>query len=480
MKFQRNNCLLYAITMPHRPGMRPLEEQVREALDAGITMLQLREKYLSEEDFLQEALSIRKLTERYHVPLIINDSLYVAINSGADGIHIGQSDLPAREVRAKLGPDKILGVTAKTVAQAQEAEKAGADYLGSGAVFPSPTKTDAIPMSRETLTAICQSVSIPVVAIGGINASNLSTLAGTGIAGAAVISGIFGQPDIGAAVRELRECIHKNHRVIPTVLTIAGSDSGGGAGIQADLKTITALGLYGTSVITAITAQNTLGVQAVSPASPEILAAQLDSVLSDLTPQAIKIGMLGNKTAVQVVAEKLSAYPDIPVVLDPVLISTSGRPLAAPGAIAASQELLFPRATLLTPNLPEAEFLLQMQTHTLNDDAGIEAAASRLSRQFHTAVLLKGGHRENLPDTVCDVLCQPDQTPLWFSSPRIKNPNNHGTGCTLSSAIACGLAAGRSLEQSIRDARSYLSGALAFGLNLGNGNGPLFHGWNIR
>ena len=127
--------------MPHRPGMRPLEEQVREALDAGITMLQLREKYLSEEDFLREALSIRKLTERYHVPLIINDSLYVAINSGADGIHIGQSDLPAREVRAKLGPDKILGVTAKTVAQALEAEKAGADYLGSGAVFPSPTKT---------------------------------------------------------------------------------------------------------------------------------------------------------------------------------------------------------------------------------------------------------------------------------------------------------------------------------------------------
>ena len=144
--------------MPHRPGMRPLEEQVREALDAGITMLQLREKYLSEEDFLREALSIRKLTERYHVPLIINDSLYVAINSGADGIHIGQSDLPARQVRAKLGPDKILGVTAKTVAQALEAEKAGADYLGSGAVFPSPTKTEAIPMSRETLTAICQSV----------------------------------------------------------------------------------------------------------------------------------------------------------------------------------------------------------------------------------------------------------------------------------------------------------------------------------
>ena len=190
--------------MPHRPGMRPLEEQVQEALDAGITMLQLREKHLSEENFLREALSIRKLTERYQVPLIINDSLYVALNSGADGIHIGQSDLPAREVRARLGAGKILGVTAKTVAQALDAENAGADYLGSGAVFPSPAKADAIPMSRATLTAICRSVSIPVVAIGGINASNLSALAGTGIAGTAVISGIFGQPDIKAAVRKLR------------------------------------------------------------------------------------------------------------------------------------------------------------------------------------------------------------------------------------------------------------------------------------
>ncbi len=204
MKFQRDNCLLYAITMPHRPGMRPLEDQVLEALDAGITMLQLREKNISEEDFLREALSIRKLTERYQVPLIINDSLFITINSGADGIHIGQSDLPAIDVRAKIGSDKILGVTAKTVSQALEAEKAGADYLGSGAVFSSPTKKDATPMSRETLTSICRSVSIPVVAIGGIDALNISTLSGCGIAGAAVISGIFGQTDIAEAVRKLR------------------------------------------------------------------------------------------------------------------------------------------------------------------------------------------------------------------------------------------------------------------------------------
>ncbi|MFR3284235.1 MAG: thiamine phosphate synthase [Clostridium fessum] len=169
---------------------------------------------MSEEDFLREALSIRKLTERYHVPLIINDSLYVAINSGADGIHIGQSDLPAREVRAKLGPDKILGVTAKTVAWSWK-QKKPEPIISVPALYFKSNQNEVIPMSRETLTAICQSVSIPVVAIGGINASNLSTLAGTGIAGAAIISGIFGQPDIGAAVRELRECIHKTTALSP-------------------------------------------------------------------------------------------------------------------------------------------------------------------------------------------------------------------------------------------------------------------------
>lgn len=190
--------------MPNSPGMRPLNDQVLEALDAGITMLQLREKHMSDDEFLKEALSLRKLTDRYHVPLIINDNLRVALESGADGIHIGQSDLPAREVRLKIGSDKILGVTAKTVAQAIDAQKNGADYLGSGAVFPSNTKKEALPMSIETLSNICKSVSIPVVAIGGINISNVSMLKGTEIAGAAVISGIFSEPDIGIAVRRLR------------------------------------------------------------------------------------------------------------------------------------------------------------------------------------------------------------------------------------------------------------------------------------
>ena len=189
--------------MPHRPGMRPLEEQVREALDAGITMLQLREKYLSEEDFLREALSIRKLTERYHVPLIINDSLYVTINSGADGIHIGQNDIGPVECRNIIGDDKIIGVTVNTVEQALKAQADGADYLGVGAAFSTSTKADASNINHKIIADICSAVDIPVVAIGGINEHNILNLKGLGIDGVAVVSAIFAKDDVGAATSEL-------------------------------------------------------------------------------------------------------------------------------------------------------------------------------------------------------------------------------------------------------------------------------------
>lgn len=203
---------LYAITDRSFIGTKTLEEQVEEALASGVTLLQLREKQLDEDAFLKEALRIRKITERYQVPLIINDNLSVALHCGADGVHLGQGDMPAEEARKRLGPGKLLGITAKTVEQAVEAQNHGADYLGSGAMFPSPTKTNALPMTRETLSAICRSVSIPVTAIGGITAENISRLQGTGIAGAAVVSGIFGQPSIPEAVKKLLE---KLDEVVP-------------------------------------------------------------------------------------------------------------------------------------------------------------------------------------------------------------------------------------------------------------------------
>lgn len=205
MKFNRADCLLYAVTDRSFTGKKTLEQMVREALASGVTMLQLREKDLDERRFLEEALLMRRLTRYYGVPLIINDSVEIALRCQADGVHVGQDDINAAKARLAIGPDMILGVTAKTVEQAKLAEAQGADYLGSGAVFGSQTKKEALPMTLDTLSAICENVSIPVAAIGGITASNVTKLSGTGIAGAAVVSGIFGQNDISLAVRTLKD-----------------------------------------------------------------------------------------------------------------------------------------------------------------------------------------------------------------------------------------------------------------------------------
>lgn len=200
---------VYAVTDRAWTGEKTLEEQLREALEAGVTLVQLREKDLEEGAFLEEAKQIKELTDAYGVPLIINDRVDIALACGAAGVHVGQEDLDAGTVRELLGPDRILGVTAKTVEQAERAEQAGADYLGSGAVFGSSTKKNAKPMTIEQLHQITSAVSIPVVAIGGIHAENIDQLAGTGIAGAAVVSGIFGARDIGAAVRSLRASVDR-------------------------------------------------------------------------------------------------------------------------------------------------------------------------------------------------------------------------------------------------------------------------------
>ena len=200
---------VYAVTDRAWTGEKTLEEQLREALEAGVTLVQLREKDLEEGAFLEEAKQIKELTDAYGVPLIINDRVDIALACGAAGVHVGQEDLDAGTVRGLLGPDRILGVTAKTVEQAERAEQAGADYLGSGAVFGSSTKKNAKPMTIEQLRQITSAVSIPVVAIGGIHAENIDQLAGTGIAGAAVVSGIFGARDIGAAVRSLRASVDR-------------------------------------------------------------------------------------------------------------------------------------------------------------------------------------------------------------------------------------------------------------------------------
>lgn len=257
-----------------------------------------------------------------------------------------------------------------------------------------------------------------------------------------------------------------------TALTIAGSDSSGGAGIQADIKTMTAHGVYAMSAVTALTAQNTTGVYGIMEVTPDFLANQLDCIFSDINPDAVKIGMLSSDEIMKTVATKLKQYDAKHIVLDPVMVSTSGSRLMQEEAARVMQEELFPLAEVITPNIPEAEVLTGMEIH---DTETMEHAAKCLSEKCRCAVLLKGGHRVNDAN---DLLCQ-NGAAIWIPGIRIENPNTHGTGCTLSSAIACNLAKGFALEEAVRNAKAYLSGALSAQLDLGKGSGPMNHAFAI-
>lgn len=261
----------------------------------------------------------------------------------------------------------------------------------------------------------------------------------------------------------------------PTVLTIAGSDSSGGAGIQADLKTLSALGVYGASALTAITAQNTQGVRAVQAVSPALLEAQIAAVWEDMRIDALKIGMLYTREAVEIVGKAIDTYRPAWTVLDPVLLSTSGHLLLEKEAVQDMVHRLFPRISLLTPNLVETEYLTGLP---VRNDAEQQTAACRLMDMGCRAVLLKGGHGiAEADEQVTDTLYIIDRPPLRFTAPRIRTHNSHGTGCTLSSAIAAYLALGNSLEKAVEAAKQYITGALAAGANvrMGQGHGPLNH-----
>lgn len=258
-----------------------------------------------------------------------------------------------------------------------------------------------------------------------------------------------------------------------TALTIAGSDSSGGAGIQADLKTMLANGVYGMSAITALTAQNTIGVAAISEVTPKFLGQQIDAVFTDIRPDAVKIGMVSNAELIEVIAERLTFYKAKNIVVDPVMIATSGSALIKNEAVSVLCERLLPIAAIVTPNIPEAEILSGMKI-TGTDD--MKKAAEKISATYGCAVLLKGGHSIN---DASDLLYKNSEC-RWFKGKRIENPNTHGTGCTLSSAIAANLAKGYSLESSVERAKEYISGALSAMLDLGDGSGPLHHGFDLN
>ncbi len=257
-----------------------------------------------------------------------------------------------------------------------------------------------------------------------------------------------------------------------TALTIAGSDCSGGAGIQADLKTMTMNGVYAMSAITALTAQNTTGVRAIQESDPVFLKQQIDAVFEDIRPDAVKIGMVSSVELIRVIAERLRYYGAVNVVVDPVMVATSGSALMKNDAVQTLVDELLPLATVVTPNIPEGEILSGL---TIRNREDMIAAAEKIGRELGCAVLLKGGHSVNDAND----LLYADGRSVWFEGRRIDNPNTHGTGCTLSSAIASNLAKGFSLEESVRRAKDYISEALSAMLDLGQGSGPMKHNFDL-
>lgn len=257
-----------------------------------------------------------------------------------------------------------------------------------------------------------------------------------------------------------------------TALTIAGSDCSGGAGIQADIKTMTMNGVYAMSAITALTAQNTTGVSSILEATAEFLADQLDMIFTDIRPDAIKIGMVSNSELIKTIVDKLTFYKADKIVVDPVMVATSGADLMQSEAVMTMKNCLLPIAILATPNIPEAEVLSGMK---IEDEDDMVQAAIHINQTYGCAVLVKGGHNINDAN---DLLCA-DGKIKWFYGKRIDNPNTHGTGCTLSSAIAANLAKGFDLETSVQRAKDYISNALSAQLDLGRGSGPMNHAFNL-
>lgn len=536
----------YFVVGPDDTKGRPVTDVVAAALRGGATFVQLRAKHADARELTDMARAIANVIDSAGkadtVAFVIDDRADVAwqcrqLGIKIDGVHIGQDDMMPEQARAMLGPDAIIGLSAETlqhIATANALPDGVVDYIGAGPLHYTATKPEAAAVEADGTKhalgiagaqSLCDASRYPVVVGGGVHTDDIPALARTTAAGWFVVSAIAAADDPESATRQLisawtairGEQRHeyaaagiaaptasssipflphwrtKQPHGLPPVLTVAGSDSSGGAGIQADLKTMLANGVFGMSAITSLTAQNTTGVRAVQNADPAILADQIDAVFEDIPPMAVKIGMVSSAALIETIADRLTAHQAQNIVLDPVMVATSGAKLIDDDAVAALTTRLFPLATVITPNMPETEALLAqtMQERTSEDDtestrllsegirteADMETAARTLAEHFGCAVLVKGGH--GIKDAN-DVLVEPDGTVTWFTSPRIDNPNTHGTGCTLSSAIASHLALGETLPQAVRSAKDYLTGALAEQLDLGHGSGPMDHAWRWR
>jgi len=457
---------LYLITP--QGSERHILKTVSDGLRGGARVVQYRDKERSPDGQVNLARQLVKLCKEAGATFLINDSPELALACFADGVHLGQADGSVNDARKLLGPGKLIGVSTRTVDQALKAEMAGADYIGVGSIFPTSTKNDAELIGVETLRKVRMAVKIPLVAIGGIDGMNGAEAIAAGADALAVISTIADDPSPALAARELSLLFNTRQAPESTrVLTIAGSDSGGGAGIQADLKTIALLGSFGTSAITVLTAQNTLGVHGLSPASAEFIVKQAQVVLDDIGTDTVKTGMLYSAEIVAEVAAMIGEYRLLSVV-DPVMIAKGGAALLKQDAMDAVRHELLPGTYLLTPNIPEAEALTGLEIGTLEE---MEEAARRIQTMGPRHVLLKGGHRDG--DAI-DVLLA-GETVQKLPAERIDTTSTHGTGCSYSAAIATLLAQGLPLVRAVESAKLFINHAIRHAYPIGGGHGPINH-----
>ena len=450
------------------------QARVSDALQSGVGCVQLRDKHSDTRVLIERTRTLLRLAAPWRVLVIVNDRVDVALAAGAHGVHLGQSDTPLVQARQWLGEHAVIGLSIEHPDQLHRPDALAADYLAVSPVFDTPTKTNTAPAwGLAGLRQARQATPAPLVAIGGIDAERLPEVWASGVDGVAVVRAISDATDTGAASAHLRSLMAQARPWrVPRVLSIAGSDSGGGAGIQADLKTLAALGCHGMSAVTALTAQNSVGVQAIHAAPPAFLAQQIQSVLGDIGADALKIGMLHDEATVDVVAQALRQYPALPAVLDPVMVATSGDALITPPTVRRLREQLFGACTVITPNLDELGLLVERRIEGLGDAL---AAARQLIDQGAPAVLVKGGH---LPGSrLTDTLIDASGVRWQRSAPRLISQNLHGTGCSLSSAIAAHLAQGVNLVEAVEAAHIWVRNAMLQGLDLrlGAGHGPLNH-----
>ncbi|MBW4055626.1 MAG: bifunctional hydroxymethylpyrimidine kinase/phosphomethylpyrimidine kinase [Proteobacteria bacterium] len=448
-----------------------LFDRVCQALRGGVSVLQYRAKDKEYGLRLAEGGELKRLCARFGTTFIVNDDLQLAKELDADGVHLGQDDGDIVSARELLGPGKVIGKSTHNLDEALRAEQDGANYIGFGAMYPTGSKLISHLPGVAGLESIRRTIKIPIVAIGGITTGNACRVIDAGADALAVISSVLSNPRPDVVVAELALFFNRV-RPFPrgAVLSVAGSDSGGGAGVQADIKTITLLGSYAATVLTALTAQNTRGVSSIHGLPPSFVCDQLDAVLEDIPIDVIKTGMLHTPAIISALAERLGERKVvIPMVIDPVMVAKGGAALLECDAVQVFCDQLLPLAYLLTPNVPEAERLLGK---SIKNESEMEQAAVDLHKLGAANVLVKGGHMSGRLST--DILFDGTRC-HHFSSERIFSSNTHGTGCSYASAIATQLAQGIPLLTAVERSKSFISSAIHAARSLGKGHSPVNH-----